>query len=222
LKRGNYSLKKILKWVFIFIGIIVLGVAVLVFSFWQSMKPEKSEVAKITEQAEQHLKGKYPHVDMEIFDTLYDNMGNFNYFEYAANVENKEDGTQFLVFYNEETAQTEDSYIADKWEDELEDVIRPYLEEKFKELDELWIFIDERIEYELSVNVSEPNTYRDYDANPSIMIFLPRELNSEDEQLFKEFITFLKEEASLKHASVSLEYIREGVPLEEKIWSETF
>lgn len=186
------------------------------------MKPDKAEVARVTEQAQEHLKKKYPQADMEIVDTLYDNMGNFSDFEYAANVINNEDQTEFLVFYNKDTKQTEDSYIADKWENELAKVIRPYLEDTFGELDDLWIFFDERIEYDLAVDYRNPNSYRDYDVTPSIMVFVPRESKSGDEELVNDFITFLKEEADLKHANVHVDYLKDGVPLDETSWYESF
>ncbi len=38
-------------------------------------------------------------------------MGNFSTFEYAAKAVNKQDHTQFLVYYNDETKQMEDTYI---------------------------------------------------------------------------------------------------------------
>lgn len=209
------------KWLLGIVGVIFLIIGILVFSFIQSMKPDKQEVEKIEKQAKQYIENTFTD-ETKVYDTLYDNMGNFTYFEYAANVENTRDKTKFLVFYNKATSQMEDSYIADKWEDELERTIRPYLEDKLGQLDELWIFYDERTGIEFNIDPNRPSSYRDYEAKPNIMIFIPRNEDPGDGEIFQEIVTFLKKDAGLKHGGVSLEYIDKGVILEEKRWHEEF
>lgn len=204
------------------LAVISLIIGILIFSFYQSMKPDKNEVAKIEKQAEEYIATTFTD-KVVIFDTLYDNMGNFTHFEYAANVENKRDGTQFLVFFNKETNQMEDTYIADKWERELEGEIRPYLERTLGILDELWIFYPERTGIEFKVDPNQQSSYKDYDAKPHVMIFIPRHADTGDKELFEGIVSYLKNEAGVKHGSVSLEYIDKGVHLEEnKSWHEEF
>lgn len=67
-------------------------------------------------QAEQYLE-ETCNADTSIYDVLYDNMGNWGYFEYVAKVRHKTDGTQFLVYLNSETGEMEDTYVSDKWKD---------------------------------------------------------------------------------------------------------
>ncbi len=215
-------MKTFLKWMFWVLAVITLIIGIMIFVFFQSMKPDKNEVAKIEKQAEQYIATTFTD-KVVIFDTLYDNMGNFTHFEYAANVENKRDGTQFLVFFNKETNQMEDTYIADRWERELEIEIRPYLESTLGTLDELWIFYPERTGIELNVDPNQPSSYKDYDAKPHVMIFIPRKAEAGDKELFDGIVSYLKNEAGVKYGSVSLEYIDQGVQLEEdKRWHEEF
>jgi hypothetical protein len=215
-------MKKLIKWVLGILAGIVLIIGLMIFIFLQSMKPDKDEVAKIEKQAEEYIANTFTD-EVVIFDTLYDNMGNFTHFEYAANAENKRDGTQFLVFFNEATNQMEDTYIADKWERELEAEIRPYLESTLGRLDELWIFYPERTGFEFNVDPNMPSSYKDYEAKPHVMIFIPRKAESGDQVLFENIVSYLQKEAGVKHGSVSLEYIDKGVQLEEeKRWHEEF
>ncbi|MUK90638.1 hypothetical protein GMD78_19975 [Ornithinibacillus sp. L9] len=73
------------------------------------MTPKKAEEEKVIEQAEEYLEGNYEINQYEIYDVLYDNMGNYGAFEYAAKVRELNSGKDFLVYYNEQTNQMEDS-----------------------------------------------------------------------------------------------------------------
>ena len=77
------------------------------------MSPNKSEEEKVKMQAEEFLNSNYDG-EYEIYDVLYDNMGNFNYFKYAAKVRDKSTEEDFLVYYNDELQEMEDSREADK------------------------------------------------------------------------------------------------------------
>ncbi|MFE4706060.1 hypothetical protein [Peribacillus simplex] len=90
--------KKILLILLGIFSIIVAGVVILVFSFTQSMKADPAEEKKVRDQAERYL-GKTFDDGTEIYDVLYDNMGNRGYFEYAAKVKHEKYDTQFLVFF---------------------------------------------------------------------------------------------------------------------------
>ncbi|WP_260401989.1 hypothetical protein [Peribacillus simplex] len=65
--------------------IIFTGVVILVFSFTQSMKADPDEEKKVRDQAERYLEKTFDETT-EIYDVLYDNMGNWGYFDYAAKV----------------------------------------------------------------------------------------------------------------------------------------
>ena len=65
------------------------------------MSPNKSEEEKVKMQAEEFLNSNYDG-EYEIYDVLYDNMGNFNYLKYAAMVRDKSTEGDFLIYYNDE------------------------------------------------------------------------------------------------------------------------
>ena len=83
LNEGGDALNKYLKITLGIVGVMLLGIGLLVVAFVSEMKPDKDEEEKIKIQAKQYLEGKF-NANFEIYDTLYDNMGNFG-FEYAAN-----------------------------------------------------------------------------------------------------------------------------------------
>ena len=121
--------KKVLLTLLGVFSIIFAGVVILVFSFTQSMKADPAEEKKIRDQAERYL-GKTFLDGTEIYDVLYDNMGNRGYFKYAAKVKHEKYDTQFLVFFNDETGEMEDTFLSDKWQDDAEKEIRPYVEKE--------------------------------------------------------------------------------------------
>jgi hypothetical protein len=202
-------------------GILALGIGLFSFAFAQSMKADEAEVKKVKIQAQEYINNTFKDKTV-IYGTLFDNMGNFSTFEYAARAENKKDHTQFLVYYNEETKQMEDTYIAEKWEKELENNIRPYIEQKLGSLDEFWIEYDERTGITYHVNPNKPSSYKEYDAAPFIQISIPREPDKKDEEIFNEIVSFIQKDAGLKHGTVSMNYVKKGVPIDDKEWRETF
>lgn len=209
-------MKKLIKISSIIFGVMIVGLGILIFSFVQEMKPDKDEEEKILTQAEQYLAEKF-NDNFEIYDTLYDNMGNFE-FEYAAKVRDKKTNTQFLVYYDDETKQMVDTYISDKWEDDLETEIRPYIREKFGESTDFFVFFsNDNIGQELGIDSLNPRSYKEFAVSPTIRITVPRKRSEEDEKILDEFLSFLKNEDILEHGNVILEYIdKKGVILDEE------
>ncbi|BDG47340.1 MULTISPECIES: hypothetical protein [Parageobacillus] len=202
-------------------GIFALGIGLFVFSFLQSMKADEDEVKKIKTQAQEYIKNTFKD-KIIIYGTLFDNMGNFSTFDYAAKAENEKDHTQFLIYYNEETKQMEDTYIAEKWEMELENNIRPYIEQKLGTLDKFWVEYDDRTGITYHVNPNKPSSYKEYDATPIIHISVPRKPDKKDEEILNEIVSFIQKDAGLKHGTVSMSYIKNGAPLDDKEWFKTF
>lgn len=217
--RGNY-VGKFLKVTLIVLGVIILGIAILVFSFLQSMKPDKEKEEETKIQAEQYLKDNF-NSNFEIYDTLYDNMGNFG-FEYAAKVKDKITKTQFLVYHDDEINQMVDTFIAEKWSRELEREIRPFIEKNLEESTNLYVFFDDGIGNKLDIDPINPKSYKEFNVTPTIRITVPRIKSEEDEKTLNELISFLKSEAKLQHGSVVMEYIAEnGVILDDE-WGQAF
>ncbi|MCM3675066.1 hypothetical protein M3699_14520 [Peribacillus simplex] len=202
---------------------------------------------KVRDQAERYLEKTFDE-GTEIYDVLYDNMGNRGYFEYAAKVKHEKYGTQFLVFFNDETGEMEDTFLSDKWQDDAEKEIRPYVDkelgdvliskqmgnitksedwEKFQEemgdYNQLLLVFDEGIGKELKIDPNEPASYKDYEVSPTIRITITRKKRDADEDRFTEIINALKKDGVLKHGNRIVEYIStNSVPLEDEEWSGKF
>ncbi|WP_338450026.1 hypothetical protein R4Z09_28460 [Niallia oryzisoli] len=221
LNKGGEILNKYLKIALGILSVILLGIGILVVTLIFEMKPNKDEEEKIKIQAEQYLQDEF-NDNFEIYDTLYDNMGNFE-FEYAAKVRVKKTNTQFLVYYDDETQQMVDTYVADKWADDLKTELSPFIKENFgKKADFFVFFINENIGQELGIDPLHLRSYKEFEIAPTIRITVPRERTEEDERILNEFISYLKSEDILRHGSVIIEYIDEnGVILDDE-WGKEF
>ena len=220
-RDGGDFVNKFLKVTLIVFGVIILGIAILVFSFVQSMKPDKDKEENVKIQAEEYLEDKF-NDNFEIYDTLYDNMGNFN-FEYGAKVRDKKNDITFYIYYSEAKDKMVDTYAADKWADNLENEIRPYIKENFGETTDFYVSYGDKIGEELGIDSANPGSYKDFNVAPIIRITFPRKKSNEDEKLFNEFISFLKNEDKLQHGTVIVGYVAEnGVWLEDEEWSREF
>ncbi|KKK39097.1 hypothetical protein WQ57_04750 [Mesobacillus campisalis] len=212
-------MNKYLKLILGFLAAILVGIGLLVAVFIFEMKPDKDEEEKIKIQAEQYVKEKF-NDDFEIYDVLYDNMGNFE-FEYAVKVRDKKTHTQFLIYYDDETNQMVDTYRADKWADDLETEIRPFIKETFGEPTDLFVFFtNENIEFNKdSIN---PGSYKESKATATIRISISRKRSDEDDKNLNEVISFLKTEVKLKTGSVMIEYITENGEILDDEWEREF
>ncbi|MFK9090807.1 hypothetical protein [Bacillus salipaludis] len=212
---------KFIKISLIVLGVIAVGIGILIFTFVQGMKPDKDQEEKVRMQAEKYLAEIF-NENFEIYDTLYDNMGNFE-FEYAAKVMDKQTHTQFLIYYDDEAEQMVDTYVADKWENDLESEIRPYIKENFGEKADFYVYFDDKIGRDLGIDPAQSGSYKEFNVTPTIRITLPRKKSDGDEILFNEFISILKNEGKPQHGSVNVAYIAEnGVILEDHEWSKKF
>ena len=207
--------------ILLFLFAIAIGIGLLIVSFVSGMKPDQDKEEEVRIQAEQYLEDNF-NEDFEVYDTSFDNMGNFE-FEYAAKVKENKTDTKFLVYYDDETKQMVDTYIADKWADELETEIRPFIKDNFGETTDFFvIFINGTIGNELGIDPMNPKSYTEFDVAPTIRIAVPRKRDSEDGEIINELISFLQNEAKLQSGSVSIDYIDEnGVILDDE-WSTEF
>ncbi|MGE7908079.1 hypothetical protein [Lysinibacillus xylanilyticus] len=214
-------MNKYLKITLGILGVILLGIGILVVAFILEMKPDKDKEEEVRIQSEQYLEDNF-NDNFEIYDTLYDNMGNFE-FEYAAKVRDKKTNTEFLVYYDDETKQMEDTYIADKWANDLESEIRPFIKENFGETTDFFVFFtNDNIGQELGIAPLNPKSYKEFDVAPIIRITVTRKKSENDEKIINEFIAFLKSEDKLQHGSFAMSYIDEkGVILDDE-WNKNF
>ncbi|KAA0955485.1 hypothetical protein FQ087_12800 [Sporosarcina sp. ANT_H38] len=214
-------MNKFLKVTLIVVGVIILGIAILVFSFLQSMKPDKEKEEKVKIQAEEYLEEKL-NDNFEIYGILHGSLEHYN-FEYGAKVRDKKNKITFYVYYNEGKDKMVDTYTANKWADDLENEIRPYIKGNFGETTDFDVFYDDTIGEELDINSANPGSYRDFSVAPIIRFNFPRKKREEDEKLFNEFISYLKSEDKLQQGTVIVGYVAEnGVWLEDDEWSKEF
>ena len=214
-------MNKYLKIILGVLAAVVIGIGILIVTFVFAMKPDKDKEEQVRIQAENYLEDHF-NDNFEVYDTLYDNMGNFG-FEYAAKAIDKKTNTQFLVYYDEETKQMVDTYIADKWSDELKKEIHPFVKEKFGEAADVHVFFtDETIGIELGIDPIHSKSFKDYDIAPVIRMTVPRKRSNEDETTINEFISFIQDENLLQNGVVITEYIADnGVILDDE-WHKEF
>ncbi|KMY43387.1 hypothetical protein AC622_03230 [Bacillus sp. FJAT-27916] len=205
-----------------FWGAIVIGIGLIIVTFLFGIKPNKDKEEQVRIQAELYLEDNFNEY-FEVYDTLFDNMGNFDSFEYAAKAFDRKNHTQFLIYYDDETKQMVDTYIADKWEDDLKTEISPFIKVNFGESSDFHVFFtNETIGNELGIDPINPKSYTAFDVAPTIRITLPRKKSNEDDKIVNEFISFLQSEVKLQSGSVIIEYIAEnGVNLDDE-WSKEF
>ena len=156
------------------------------------MSPNKVEEEKVKTQAEEFLNSNYDG-EYEIYDVLYDNMGNFN-FEYAAKVRNKSTGEEFLIYYNDELQTMEDSREADKRYNEIENNVKPKVKK----------FINENISEENETSVS-------YEPKNDVMVNvrLLENQKGDQEKDYHLIVEYLKEELGYPNADVNIIYVNE-------------
>lgn len=214
-------MKKFLIILFSIIGVVILGVAMLIVSFRMDMKADPDREAEIRTKAEDYLNENF-NEDFEVFDTLYDNMGNFG-FEYAAKVRDVRSNTEFLVYPKNGTDGMVDTYISKRWAGDIEQAIRPYAIQHFGDRSELHVFIDDEIGRKLKIDPLEPGSYQDYSIAPTIRLAIPREKKKSDEKLFNDFISYMKAEGVVSHGQLIVGYVAEtGEILEDEEWSKEF
>lgn len=247
--KGDGTVNKYKKWGLILlsiVGVIVIGIAILVFSFWQSMKGDPDEEEKAIALAEEYVAETFRD-QVDVHDALYDNMGNFGDFEYAAKARHGKYKTEFLVYRSIETGEMEDTFIIDKWEDDAEKAIRPSVGKKLgdtiigeemnefihgddyeeiqKKLEgktEINVFFDEEEVRALKIDPNKPKSYTEFTLSPIIRLMIPREKEATDEAAFEEMIESWKSSDAIKQGTLIVAYIKDGVPLEEEEWSRDF
>ena len=206
----------------VFFGAIVIGIGLLIVTYVLGMKPDKDKEEQVRIQAEQYLEEHF-NENFEVYDILFDNMDNYFEFEYAAKVREKKTNTKFLVYYDDETNQMVDTYIADKWKDDIKTEIGPFIKENLKETTDFHVFFNNlTIGNELGIDPLNPKSYTEFDVAPTIRITVPREKSDEDEKFVNEFISFLQSKGKLQSGSVIIEYIAEDGPILDDEWSKEF
>lgn len=241
------TLKKVLVGLLVLVGLVVIAIVILAFSFVQGMKGDSEEEKKVRQQAEQYVREHFEAGTTSIYDVLYDNMGNFH-FEYAAKVQHETYGTNFLVYLDEDTGQMVDTFIEEKWRNDAEKAIQPYINEKLGESltseemapiangddwdeiqeqlkgkIELYVTFDEHAVAELNVDPNNLVSYNELNIYPDLIrLTIWRDKQDEDERIFNEIITTIQAEGIVQHGNFQVEYIQSGEQLVEETWEKQF
>ena len=190
------------------VGVIGCGIIILVFSFWQSTKPDAAEEEKIKNEAKVYLeKQKYLN-EAQVIGSIYDNMGNFS-FEYAARAVDEKTNTEFFVYQQEESGTFVDTYHAALWEDRLERRIPSPTLEKLKDQLSVTVLYDNDKIQRLGDARFDSNAYLREEVAPTILIDIHRKRHEQDKTRIEEWAKSLCEQGILRHMTVKVDYVSE-------------
>nr|WP_318539266.1 hypothetical protein [Terribacillus saccharophilus] len=213
-------MNKFLKIVLGVLSGVVILIAILAITFIIEMRPDSKQEEAIKNKADRYLNENFSE-NFEVFDALYDNMGNFE-FEYAAKARNTKNDVEFLI-YEDDNREIIDTYVSDKWAKDLESDIRPYLKDNLADINDYFAMFDDDIGQKLSIDSSNPENYKEHEVTPLIRINVARGKKEKDEKQFNDFVTYLKDEEILKHGIVIFSYVsKDGAILEEEEWRKEF
>lgn len=88
--------------------LLLIGVVLLFLHFRATLNSDESEEAKVLLQAEHYLQANYPTMAYEISGVEYDKGSQYDRFDYAVLILNKETKNIFKVYENKYTKQMED------------------------------------------------------------------------------------------------------------------
>jgi len=201
-------MKRLTILLFSLIGVIGCGIVILVFSFWQSTKPDAAEETKIKNEAKIYLEKQKYLSEAKVTGSVYDSMGNFSY-DYAAQAVDQKTNTEFLIYQTEESGTFVDSYHASLWEDRLERrIMPPTLEDVDEELKIYVLYDNEKIQ-QLGDARFEPKAYLRADVAPTILMDVHRKRHEQDKAQVTAWAKSLREQKILQHMTVKVDYVSE-------------
>lgn len=166
---------------------------------------------KMKKQAEEYVEENY-NENFEVYGVT-DNTLSIHQFDYAAQVRNKINGTEFFVYYNENTDALTDDYAASKLQQDMEKDILPHAKEEFGDIDTILVMIDDN---NLADEGSpDAGSYKQYNFTPVIRISLPKKGEEEDKKRVDNLISELKKEKIVQKGTIILDYVGENGELPE-------
>lgn len=189
------------------IGMVVLG-SVIVYLSYLGLTPDEDRVNDIEERAQDYVNEHFSN-DYEIADTFYDNVDVYDTFSYAAIVESEtDDRFRFLVFEHNETNELTDSYVAETFEYELENILRTKLNEAYGEeqIDELWLAYPKDAGHQLNLNHQDIPSVKEFELKPVIRVTLDRGEEEQDEEKLDQIISEIKDELDINGGHITLSF----------------
>ncbi|WP_335868890.1 hypothetical protein [Bacillus sp. 2205SS5-2] len=189
--------------------VLFFTIGLLFYVFSYRLKSDGNVEKELMQLATEYTKDEF-HSEIKMNEIMHDYMGNFPDFEYAVKAHDEEDGIDFLIYENKKNEKIEDTYIANKFAQQLKATIIPFLEEKLGTWERFFISYDQRIGSTFEINVNEKVNYTEFAAKPSILLFVPRDAQKGDENIMYEIIEFLKNGAGLHHGQLTIEFGKNG------------
>ncbi|MBR7553497.1 hypothetical protein ACFFJI_12025 [Allobacillus sp. GCM10007491] len=211
--------------VFLVFGIFLLGLIIVIVTatyFGLQKDPERTEEVKV--KAADYL-DKHFTDEMEIVEVMYDNASIYEQFSYAAIVQpvNNPD-FQFLVYPHRKTGEYTDSYVAEVWEDELEEFLMPRLKDKFGQnvIKELWLTYPKDIGDQLNISHDDIPSLKGQDTGVVIRLTLSRGEKDNDEEALEELLNEMKNELSIERGHFTLSFSEKSLFLKDKNINKNF
>jgi len=185
-------MNKTIKVLSILIAIGVVATLVIAALWHFNITPNQKKEEEVKIQAEDYLNEHFKGKGYQVYDVLYDNMGNYGYFDYAAQVRNDAGTVDFLVYYNKNTQRMEDSYTTDKEVKKVNEDINPKLTTYAKKL------LGDKMEISAEYDHGQ--------GKPIIIMRIHRKPVGSDEHNFYDIVNYLHTYLKVKHADVNLFY----------------
>ncbi|MET3681949.1 hypothetical protein ABID56_000028 [Alkalibacillus flavidus] len=185
-----------------------------------SSSGEASETLK--QDATTYINESFPY-DGDVVDTLNDPTGVYEAFSRAAVVELDNYDFQMLVFKHEDGELT-NSFVAEKWEHELESLLRPEINNRFGEdlIQELWIAYPKNIGSEKQIDIQNTPSVNGQDVKPHIRLTVNRGEEDQDDAHLQALIDLMKEELDVPGGRITLSYNDQSVIFKDSNKSENF
>ncbi|WLR46445.1 hypothetical protein LC065_12750 [Halobacillus litoralis] len=184
---------KAILWIIGSIGTVVIAI---VFLFIYEMTPDASKETKAEAMGEEYIQ-KHFEGKAEVYDVLYDNMGNHE-FDYAAKVTHKSTGVDFLIYQARDSGKVKDTYAKSFYENQIEKDLQPFVSGMEGVVSHLVHIPDVPVEYQGEDELPE---FKDLNLVPSVIIDLNREARDDDKETLEGLFVFMKENLEIERGS---------------------
>jgi len=214
-------MKNLGKGILLLVGLLVAAGAILFIVYQVGMKPNHKKEREIQEEAKEYVKETFSQ-KIDVYGSVYDNMGNFE-FDYAAKARDPKTGTDFLVYHDDATGEMVDSYVGNKWQDDAEKDIKPYVKEKLGEKADVNVFYNEEVGKRLGISPSDIPSYKTSGEKSTIRITLSRHREKDDDATFNELVTYIHNTVGVEKGTVIVGYVADnGEILDDNEWVKEF
>lgn len=211
---------KALLVVIIFIVALAMGV---VYLMYLGFTTDDDTASSLKNEATTYINESFPY-EGDVTEVINDSTGVYEAFQHAAIVDLDQKDFNMLVFKNEQ-GQLVDSYVAEVWEDELENVLVPEIESRFGSSDmikELWIAYPKNIGQKKEIEPNNVPSVAGQDVNPHIRLTINRGEEESDEEDLQALIDLIQSELEVPGGRITLSYNDQAFLFKDSNKSENF